>query len=98
MLAGAFGVLICGMLIGVFVYSEKPDTSRSSVVLLAPETQPGPETLAAAQAGTNPLLRAAGDDVSSTAGAASLGSPGSLFEEIGKPTVQPVAFAVPGGN
>jgi hypothetical protein len=94
-LAGAFGVLVCGLLISGIIYSEKAPVEPMGPVAVLPGSAEGPDKPVemAVQAVPTPLIgQATPAGFSSTMGAASAQSPDSLFDEIQRLRQQPSAF------
>jgi hypothetical protein len=91
-LAGAFGVLVCGLLISGMVYSEQTPVGQVAVMPEPVESVDKPVQVAG-QSVSSPLLNQANAaGFSSTAGAASADVRGSLFDEIQKLQAQPRDF------
>jgi hypothetical protein len=95
-LAGAFGVAVCGLLITGVVYSDKTDVSSA---VLAPETESAPMALANVSAADHPLLaKPVMLEPSSTSPIATAETGDSLLGDLGKLRAQPASFSFPGGN
>ncbi|HWI56566.1 MAG TPA: hypothetical protein VNZ22_05030 [Bacillota bacterium] len=99
-LAGAFGVAVCGLLISGVVYSER---TESTAVMALPTSQGADSTLAQiVSPALHPLFEpAALSEPSSTGGLAPAPVRSSLFQEfreMQKPVVQPASFGGFGGN
>jgi hypothetical protein len=94
-LAGAFGVAICSLVISGLYYSESH--TAAPVVLLPMPENPAP-SYAEKPAGALPLFTggvASGLTLSSTGGVSRLDAPGSLFDALPKPEAYPISFGVP---
>ena len=98
-LAGGFGVFVCGLLVTGVVFSDRPDAARPAVALATPQPEPSAGLPAAPGLMPAALLEPApGTDVSSVGGAASLGNSGSLFDQLPPPRVSLISETVPAGN
>ena len=98
-LAGAFAVAVCGLLITGVIYSDKADVS-SMALMQTTETDSGPMGLAAnVSPADHPLLaKPVLLEPSSTSPIATAQTDDSLLGDIGKLRVQPASFSFPGGN
>lgn len=90
MLAGAFGVLVCALLLSGVIFSERAGTPDVSL----PDTEiaQGPSSL------SQPLLPQPVQDFPSTRGMPTFESGSPLFAVPSQPLVKPVMFNVPGNN
>lgn len=97
LLAGAFGVLVCALLLSGVIFSERAGAPDVNLV-------DSPQDLAAVtdvSTSNHPLLaQPVQTDFSSTAGVPSFESRGSLFAtpSHAEPLARPVMFSVPGDN
>jgi hypothetical protein len=97
-LAGVFGVAVCGLLITGVIYSDRTDVSSIAFVPAA-ETESAPMALANVSAADHPLLaKPALLESSSTNPIATAQVGESLLGDIGKLRAQPASFSFPGGN
>jgi hypothetical protein len=99
LLAGAFGMVACGLLVGAVVYSEVSG-NRERLVVGSPQDVrlievAGGKTDTDFGAATLPLPETASPSITGTP-SLDAGSP-SLFDQIGAPRIEPISFA-PGGN
>ena len=97
-LAGVFGVAVCGVLITGVIYSDKTDVSSVALVP-GTEAESAPMTLADVSATDQPFLaKPVMLEPSSTNPIATAQTGESLLGDIGKLRAQPASFAFPGGN
>jgi hypothetical protein len=97
-LAGAFGIAVCGLLITGVIYSDKTDVS-SMALMPATEAESSPMGLANGSAADHPLLaKPVLFEPSSTSPIATAQTDDSLLGDIGRLRVQPASFSFPGGN
>jgi hypothetical protein len=97
-LAGVFGVAVCGLLITGVIYSDKIDVSSVALVP-ATEMEAAPMALANASPADHPLLgKPVMLDPSSTSPIATGQTDDSLLGDIGKLRAERVAFPIPGGR
>ena len=97
-LAGVFGVAVCGLLITGVLYSDRMDASSVALVPGA-EAEAAPMALANVSAADHPLLaKPVVFEPSSTNPVATAQSGESLLGDIGKLRAQPATFSFPGGN
>ena len=93
-LAGAFGVLVCGLLISGVIYSDQPVKRAASL--------PGEpvEVVTEAHNFQHPLVaEPAAVEFPSSSGVVTVQAhSSSLFDELPKPEVQNLLWRVPGGN
>jgi hypothetical protein len=97
-LAGVFGVAVCGLLITGVISSDKTDASSLAIV---PTTQGefAPMELATVSAADHPLVaKPALLEPSSTNPIATVQTDGSLLGGIESLRAQPASFGFPGGN
>ncbi len=97
-LAGAFGVAMCGLLIAGVAYSAKPDNSP---VALVPVTEGGsaPMALANISVASHPLLgRPVTLETSSTNPIIAAQPEETLLGDLGNLHAEPATFTFPGGN
>lgn len=92
-LAGAFGVLVCALLLSGVVFSEKAGTPDVSL----PDTEVA--TVTDASSLNHPLLaQPVQTDFPSTRGMPTFESSSSLFAVPSQPLAKPVMFSVPGDH
>jgi hypothetical protein len=100
LMAGAFGVLVCGLLISGLIYSE--NMARLPEVGAIGTDQPGNPTTVVdnSNAGQSLFTQAAPTDFPSTIAQPAMEPRGSLFEEFqnSRPQAKPVLFNVPEGG
>jgi hypothetical protein len=97
-LAGVFGVAVCGLLITGVIYSDKTDATSVALVP-GTEAESAPMTLADVSAADHPFLaKPVMLEPSSTNPIATAQTGESLLGDIGKLRAQPASFAFPGGN
>jgi hypothetical protein len=97
-MAGVFGVAVCGLLLTGVVYSDKTDVSSLALV---PTTgsESAPMALANVSAADHPLLaKPVVLEPSSTNPITTAQTDESLLGDIGKLRAQPASFSFPGGN
>jgi hypothetical protein len=97
-LAGVFGVAVCGLLLTGVIYSDKTDPST---VALVPGTEPesAPTEVAILSPANHPFVVKPGLlEPSSTNPIATAQMDGSLLGAIGTLRAQPASFIFPGGN
>jgi hypothetical protein len=97
-LAGVFGVAVCGLLITGVIYSDRTDVSTVALVP-GTETESAPMTLADVLPADHPLLaKPVALEPSSTNPIDMAQTGESLLGDIGKLRAQPASFSFPGGN
>jgi hypothetical protein len=97
-LAGVFGVAMCGLLITGVVYSDRADVSSLALVP-ATETESAPMALADVSAADHPFFaKPVILEPSSTSPIATAQTDESLLGDIGKLRAQPATFSFPGGH
>ena len=89
-LAGAFGVGVCGLLVAGLVSSEKIDANPAGLA-----SGESPPTLFVPTQATASLFQPASGDSMPTGSVFTAQSRSSIFDEIRNPHVQPVNFSVP---
>jgi hypothetical protein len=97
-MAGVFGVAVCGLLLMGVIYSDKTDVSSFALV---PTTgsEAAPMALANVSAADHPLLaKPVVLEPSSTNPITTAQTDESLLGDIGKLRAQPASFSFPGGN
>jgi hypothetical protein len=98
MLAGVFGVAMCGLLLTGMIYSDKADPSTVSLVP-AGEGGSAPITLVPVTEANHPLVaRPVLLEPSSTSPIATAQTEGSLLEGLGSLRAQPASFSFGTGN
>jgi hypothetical protein len=97
-LAGLFGVAVCGLLITGVIYSDRTDVSSVALVP-GTETESAPMALANVSAADHPLLaKPVILEPSSTSPIATAQTGESLLGDIGKLRAEPATFSFPGGH
>ena len=97
-LAGVFGVAVCGLLITGVLYSDRTDVPPIALVPVA-ETVSAPVALANVSAADHPLLaKPAMLEPSSTNPINTAQTDEALLGNIGSLQAQPASFNFPGGN
>ena len=97
-LAGVFGVAVCGLLITGVIYSDKTDAASVALVP-GTETESAPMALANVSAADHPLLaKPVILEPSSTSPIATAQTGESLLGDIGKLRAEPATFSFPGGH
>ena len=94
-LAGGFGVAVCGFLVAGVLFSDKPDTS-SVGLMPTPTMETAPMALADVSAADHPLLaKPVMLEPSSTSPIDTAQTSDSFLGEIGKLRAQPASFSFP---
>ena len=97
-LAGVFGVAVCGLLISGVVYSDRSDVLPPGLAPVA-EAASAPVTLANVSAADHPLLvKPAMVESPSINPIGTAPTEGSLLDDISRLRAQPASFGFPGGN
>jgi hypothetical protein len=98
MLAGVFGVAVCGLLITGVVYADRADVS-SVALMPGTEAESAPTALANVSAADHPLLaKPVMFEPSSTSPIATAQTGESLLGDIGNLRAEHAAFSFPGGK
>jgi hypothetical protein len=98
LIAGAFGVGICSLLVIGLVSSERTDSNSISLSVDRQAPQTALATVPTQSIGSSLFERAAAEHVS-TGEVFTAPNRSSIFDEIQRPHVQPVSFSTPGpGN
>jgi hypothetical protein len=97
-LAGVFGVAVCGLLISGVIYSDRTDVPPVDLMPVA-EGNSGPMEVATVSAADHPLLaKPVAIEPSSTNPIAASGAEESLLGDIGKLRAETASFTLPGRN
>jgi hypothetical protein len=97
-LAGVFGVAVCGLLITGVLFADRPETTSAALVP-STETESAPMALADVSAADHPLVaKPVILEPSSTSPIETAQTGESLLGDFGKLRAQPARFVFPGGN
>jgi hypothetical protein len=96
-LAGVFGVAVCGLLITGMVYTDKADVSPVALISVG-QSGSGSMEVATVSAADHPLLAKPAALEASSTNPIGMATDGPLLGELGKLRAQPASFTFSGRN